>query len=41
MVELTDAQIDAAMQRGRVAHLNEPRAVKARYTKNSGTWSLS
>ena len=36
MVELTDAQIDAAMERGRTAHLNEPRAIKARYNKKLG-----
>ena len=36
MVELTDAQIDAAMERGKIAHLNEPRAIKARYNKKLG-----
>ena len=36
MVELTDAQIDAAMERGKIAHLNEPRATKARYNKKLG-----
>ena len=36
MVELTDAQIDSAMERGKIAHLNEPRAIKARYNKKLG-----
>lgn len=31
MAELTDAQIDAATERGRIARLNEPRARAARY----------
>ena len=33
MVELTDAQIDEATERGRIAHLNEPRAIGARYNR--------
>lgn len=36
MVELTDTQIDAAVERGRIAPLNEPRAAKARYDKKRG-----
>lgn len=31
MVELTDAQIEEARERGRIAQLTEPRAVSARY----------
>jgi hypothetical protein len=31
MVELTDAQIEAANERGRIAQQTEPRAVSARY----------
>lgn len=31
MVELTDSQIEAARERGRLAQLTEPRAVSARY----------
>jgi hypothetical protein len=31
MADLTDAQIDAAAERGRSARLNEPRAASARY----------
>jgi hypothetical protein len=31
MVELTDAQIDAANERGRIAQETEPRAASARY----------
>jgi len=31
MADLTDARIDAALERGRLAHLNEPRAASARY----------
>jgi hypothetical protein len=31
MVELTDAQIDAAIERGRMARVAEPRAASARY----------
>jgi Protein of unknown function (DUF2442) len=33
MVELTDAQIDAALERGKVAHLYEPRGTAARYDR--------
>lgn len=33
MVELTDAQIEAALEKGHQAQLSEPRAVKARYSK--------
>jgi Protein of unknown function (DUF2442) len=36
MVELTDAQIDAALERGRIAQASEPRAVAARYDKRRG-----
>jgi hypothetical protein len=31
MAQLTDAQIDAALERGQSAHLHEPRAASARY----------
>ncbi len=33
MVELTDAQIDAATERGKIAHLREPRATEVRYNR--------
>jgi hypothetical protein len=33
MVELTDAQIDAALERGKVARLHEPRGTAARYDR--------
>ncbi|HTW71302.1 MAG TPA: DUF2442 domain-containing protein [Acetobacteraceae bacterium] len=33
MAELTDAQIDAALERGKVARLHEPRAATARYDR--------
>ena len=33
MVELTDSQLEAALERGRQAQLSEPRAVKAHYSK--------
>ena len=33
MVELTDAEIDAARERGNAARLHEPRAVAARYDR--------
>ena len=33
MVDLADAQIDAALEKGRQAQLSEPRAVKAHYSK--------
>lgn len=35
MVELTDLEIDAAMERGRIAQETEPRAASARYDKRS------
>jgi hypothetical protein len=36
MVELTEAQIDAAIERGRIADETEPRAAAARYDAKSG-----
>jgi len=36
MAELTDPVIDAALERGRVARENEPRALAARYDRASG-----
>ncbi len=36
MAELTDAQIDAALERGRIAAETEPRAEAARYDAKSG-----
>lgn len=36
MAELTNAQIDAALERGRTAQLHEPRAAAARYDRRSG-----
>ena len=36
MTELTDTQIDQALDRGRTARLNEPRAAAARYDRRSG-----
>lgn len=36
MAELTDAQIDAALERGREARLAEPRAASARYDRDLG-----
>ncbi len=36
MAEPTDAQVDAALERGRTARLHEPRAVAARYDRRSG-----
>ena len=36
MAELTDAQIDAALERGWTARLHEPRAAAARYDRRSG-----
>jgi len=36
MAELTDAQIDAALERGRVARQLEPRAATARYDRQLG-----
>ena len=35
-MELTDAQIDAALERGRIAQQTEPRASSARYDRKSG-----
>jgi hypothetical protein len=35
MVELTDAQVDAALERGRTARQYEPRATAARYDRRS------
>ena len=36
MAELTDAQIDAAAERGRIARDHEPRAAAARYDRRRG-----
>ena len=36
MGELTDAEIDAALDRGKMARANEPRAVSARYDARRG-----
>jgi hypothetical protein len=36
MVDPTDAEIDAAIERGRIARLNEPRAASARYDHAAG-----
>lgn len=36
MVELTKTQFDAALERGRLAQLNEPRAAAARYDHQLG-----
>lgn len=36
MVELTDARIDAALERGRATRLAEPRATTARYDPQTG-----
>jgi hypothetical protein len=36
MAELTDTEIDAAMERGETAHLNAPRATAARYNRKLG-----
>ncbi|WP_092177362.1 DUF2442 domain-containing protein [Bosea sp. OK403] len=36
MVEISDAEIDAALKRGRTAHMHEPRAASARYDRLSG-----
>lgn len=35
-MELTDAQIEAANERGRIAQASEPRAVSARYDAKAG-----
>lgn len=36
MAELTDAEIDAALVRGKIARATEPRAAKARYDRKTG-----
>ena len=36
MAELTDAEIDAALARGKIARATEPRAKKARYDRKLG-----
>lgn len=36
MADLTDAAIDAALERGHAAHASEPRAAAARYDRASG-----
>ena len=36
MADLTDAQVDAALERGQTARLHEPRAAAARYDQRSG-----
>ena len=36
MVELTDAEIDTAVERGRIAQQTEPRATSARYDTKNG-----
>ncbi len=36
MADLTDAAIDAALERGRTARASEPRAAAARYDRTSG-----
>jgi hypothetical protein len=36
MAELSDEQIDAALERGRAVRLREPRAAAARYDRRSG-----
>ena len=36
MAELTDAQVDAALERGRTARAHAPRAAAARYDRRSG-----
>ena len=35
MADLTDTEIDTALERGRIAHLVEPRATAARYDRKS------
>lgn len=35
MVDLTDAEIDAALERGRIAQQTEPRATSARYDRKN------
>jgi hypothetical protein len=36
MADLTDAEINAAQERGRIAHQTEPRATAARYDRKNG-----
>ena len=36
MADLTDAEIEAALERGRIAQQTEPRAASARYDRKSG-----
>jgi hypothetical protein len=36
MADLTDADVDAAIERGRIASQNEPRAASARYDRSTG-----
>ena len=36
MAELSDVQIDAAMERGQIVRLTEPRAASARYDRSAG-----
>lgn len=36
MVDLTDAEINAALERGRIAQQTEPRATSARYDRKNG-----
>jgi hypothetical protein len=36
MADLTDTEIDAALERGRIAQQSEPRAASARYDRKSG-----
>ncbi len=36
MVDLTDVEFDTAVAHGKIAQLNEPRAIKARYNKKLG-----
>jgi len=36
MADLTDARIDAALERGRIARRSEPRALAARYDRHLG-----
>ena len=36
MADLTDAEIKAAQERGRIAHQTEPRATSARYDRKNG-----
>lgn len=36
MADLTDAEVNAALERGRIAHQTEPRATAARYDRKNG-----